>query len=285
MAVLTESRDLPLLSDYPRFVRGHRVGVGVLMCLGLLFGFVWSMGQPATFSATASLVLTPVPKYLSPLSTAIAPPEVTIDTDAQLLRSPAVRTAVARILGTDADMAATHLSVTATPNSNILHVTVKAATARMAADAANAAVRALIDVRSNALGSLQHDQLRQLRHVVHGQAHALARAQAGQVVIPAADDLFIQLLDLKTSLSEVAEARKTPADVVDPAVPPRRHDYPNTEIPIVSGGMIGFLCGLMFGAARDRRLRIRHPLTARLLTRPFDACSGAVTPHEDCQYA
>ena len=71
------------------------------MCLGLLFGFALSMGQPHTFSATASLALTPVPKYLSPLSPAIAPPEVTIDTDAQLLQSRAVRKAIAQVLGTD----------------------------------------------------------------------------------------------------------------------------------------------------------------------------------------
>ena len=55
------------------------------------------------------------------------------------------------------------LSVTASPNSHVLHVTVKASPPSRAADAANAAVAAFVDVRRDALGALRSDQLSQLR--------------------------------------------------------------------------------------------------------------------------
>jgi uncharacterized protein involved in exopolysaccharide biosynthesis len=284
MADLTESSSLPRLSDYPRFVRRHWILIGVLAFLGLQVGLVWSLGQPTTYSATASVALTPVPKYLSPLSPEIAPPEVTIDTDAQLLRSPAVRTAVAQALGTDPDTAAGQLSVTATPISNVLHVTVTAGNPRAAAAAANAAVTELIDVRRNALGSLQLAQQRQLRLVVQAQQHLLADEQSREVVIPAVDDLFTELLTLKTSLQEVTDARRSPAGLVEPAVPPVHHDYPNHQVPIVSGAMLGFLCGVALGAARDHRLRARQRAAEHLPTSPFDARPDAVTPHEDHVY-
>ena len=57
--------------------------------VGLLAGFAWSLQQPSTYSATTSVALTPVPKYVTPSTTELVPPEVTIDTDAQLLRQPA----------------------------------------------------------------------------------------------------------------------------------------------------------------------------------------------------
>jgi uncharacterized protein involved in exopolysaccharide biosynthesis len=286
MADVTGPAGLPLLSDYTRFLRRHRAALAVFSGLGLLVGLVWSMGQSASYSATASLALTPVPKYLAPLSTQIAPPEVTIDTDAQLLHSPEVLEAVATALGTDSDTAATRLSVVATANSHVLHVTVRSGTPRTAADAANAAVDALVDVRRETLGALQRTQLEQLRLVVAAQQHALAEEQARQVVIPTVDDLFTQLLELQTSLDELDEARENPADVVSPAAPPRRTDYPNTEVPIMSGAMLGFLCGWVVSTVRDRdRLRVHGLVAARALTHPFDVRPGVVIRHEDYHHA
>jgi uncharacterized protein involved in exopolysaccharide biosynthesis len=285
MAVLSGPARLPLLSDYPRFARRHRAPIALLACLGLLIGVVLSVTRPVTYSATASLALTPVPKYLAPLSTEIAPPEVTIDTDAQLLRSPAVQTAVAQALGTDADTAGKHVTVSATAVSNVLHVTVTAHSAQKAASAANAAANALIDVRRQDLGSLQGAQLRQLDYLIRNQETLLALEQTRSVIIPSTDnDVFAELANLKASLREVAAARNTPAVVIDPAVPPLHHDYPNTQVPIVSGGMLGFLAGVLIGIARDRRRRVRHHLTAPRLTNPFDVQPDAVTRHEDLHY-
>jgi uncharacterized protein involved in exopolysaccharide biosynthesis len=264
MGFLTEPPGLPLWSDYTRFVRRNRASIGALMGLGLLAGFSWSLLQPATFSATASVALAPVPVYVAGSTTELVPPEVSIDTDAQLLGSPRVLSAVGDALGTDPDVASEHLSVTASPNSHVLHVTVTATSAQLAANAANAAGAAFVDVRRNALGAIGHDQLRQLRLVVSDREDQLVDEQAGEVVIPAYNELFAQLLELRTSLDELEEARRDPAEVVRPAVPPRNADHANTEVPLTSGAMVGLLGGCLLGAGRDRaRLRGQRPASPR----------------------
>ncbi len=63
---LTTPPGLPLLSDYARFAGRHPSLIAGLMLAGILLGFVWSMPQPATYSATASIALAPVPKYVLP---------------------------------------------------------------------------------------------------------------------------------------------------------------------------------------------------------------------------
>ncbi len=227
--------------------------IGALMAVGLLVGLGWSSLQPTTYSSTASVALSPVPKYVLPTGVGLAPPEVSIDTDAQLLHSPQVLEVVGAALGTPADAAREHLSVTASPNSHVLHVTVTATSAPAAAQAANDAVDALVQVRRNTLGSLRLDQLRLLRLWLGGQEDLLAREQSGGVVIPAADDLFVQILELRNGLQELEEARLIPAEVVDPARVPTVPDYSNSEVPITSGAMIGLLAGCLLGARRDRR--------------------------------
>jgi uncharacterized protein involved in exopolysaccharide biosynthesis len=278
MDALTERPGLPLWSDYPRFVRRHRALIVALMCLGLLVGFVWSLGRPTSYSATASVVLAPVPKYVTPSTSEIPPPEVTIDTDAQLLHSPEVLTAVADVLDTDADAAGNHLSVTASPNSHVLHVTVSARTPRAAADAADAAVAAFVKVRRASLGALQADQLRQVRLLISGQQELLAE----DVVVPALDSLSAEVLELSNGLRELEEARRQPAIAIDAAVPPRHADRPNTEVPLTSGAMVGLLCACLLGAVRDRTglLALRRP-RPRFAPPPADDLPAGVHQHED----
>ena len=67
---------------------GTRVLIGVLGGIGLLAGIAWSMQQPSTFSATTSVALAPVPKYVTPSTTELVAPEVTIDTDAPAAPEP-----------------------------------------------------------------------------------------------------------------------------------------------------------------------------------------------------
>lgn len=254
MAVMTAAPGLPLWSDYRRFVRRHRAAIGSLMSLGLLLGLVWSWGQQPTYSATAAVVLAPVPKYVSPSTTALAPPEVTIDTDAQLLQSSRVQSAVADVLGTDPAAAADHLSVTAAPHSHLLNVTVSAGSPAAAADAANAAVDALVRVRRATLGSIQLGQVRQLRLFVSNQ-QALVSATT---VVSVYDAPSARVRQLSTALRELEDARHAPAEAVSPATPPRHADHANTEVPLTSGAMVGLLCGCLLGAARDRAAPARR---------------------------
>ncbi len=284
---MTSTRGLPLWSDHTAFARRHARWILVLLVAGLTSGVAWALLQPATFSATASVALSPVPKYLTSSIVDIAAPEVTIDTDAQLLRSPEVLGAVGDILGTTAAEAGTRLSMTASPNSHVLHVTVRSSSPDLAAAAADGAVAAFTGVRRNALGALRHDQLRQLRQLLVDQEKLLAREQSKRLVISSTDQLFDDVLGLQTALDELLLARSKPAQVVRAADPPVRADYSNTEVPVVSGAMLGLLGACLLGAGRDRLQHLRrkpapsaHP--SQLSGRPWPV---TITLREDAHHA
>lgn len=243
---------LPPWSDYPAFVRRHRALLGALVAVGLLAGFGWSLGRPPSYSATASVVLTPVPKYVTASTIELVAPAVTIDTDAQLLRSPPVLGAVADAAGVPVGSAAEHIGVTASPRTRVLHVTVSASSPGAAAAGADAAVAALGEVRREVLGSLADDQVRRLQGLVREHEQDLASTRADEVVVPAYDDLTAQLLELDAGLAQLEEGRDRPLEAITPAEAPQRADYANTEVPLVSGAMLGLLVGCLAGAASDR---------------------------------
>lgn len=261
MAALTQDPGLPLWSDHTGFLRRHRLRVAVLMSIGLLTGLAWATMQPPTYSATASVALAQVPVYVMRSTNELVPPEVSIDTDAQLLHSPVVLGAVAEALGVDEAAAGDPLSVTASPNSHVLHLTVASTSARRAADAANAAAAALIEVRRQTLGAFRLEELRQLRLLISTQEQLLAKEQSRRLVISANDELFATILELRTSLYELEEARLQPGDVVGSARPPIVPDHANAEVPVTSGALLGLLAGCLLGCARDRiRLAGRLPV-------------------------
>src|SRR5262245_12748871 len=113
MGVLNSAPGLPLWSDYTRFARRHIALIGALMFVGGCLGVAWAMQQPRTYSATSSVAMQPVPKYVTPSTTELVAPEVTVDTDAQLLQSPKVLDAMAAALGTTPDEALGRLLVSA----------------------------------------------------------------------------------------------------------------------------------------------------------------------------
>jgi uncharacterized protein involved in exopolysaccharide biosynthesis len=189
-------------------------------------------------------------------------------------------------LGTDAERASEHLSVTASPHSHVIHVTVTGPSADEAARAADAAGAAFVDVRRDTLGALWKDQLRQLRTVIRDQEQLLAQEQTSRLVTSSYDDSFAQILRLRASLDELEEARTQPAEVVRPAEPPTSPDHANTEVPVTSGAMVGLLAGCLLGAARDRVPRRRHqPLSPGTHPRAPGDLPDDTTRHEDSHHA
>jgi uncharacterized protein involved in exopolysaccharide biosynthesis len=285
MAVVTQPSGLPLWSDYSRFARRYAVLIGALVAIGFVAGVAWSMQAQSTYSATTSIALTPVPKYVTPSTTELVPPEVTIDTDAQLLQSPKVLGAIGAALGTDNDVAAERLSLSASPNSHVLHVTVKSTSAARAAAAANAAVIALVDVRRETLGALRQDQLSQLQLLVATNERELAKEQTTGLVILSTDDLFGQIQQLRAGLDELEDARREPVVILESATTPRRPDYANSEVPVVSGAMLGLLAGCIVGAGRDRfGLLAKRTAFVHNHRRPSGRLPVTATLHEDTHH-
>ena len=123
-----------------------------------------------------------MPKYVT-TPNELLPPEVTIDTDAQLLNSPQVASAIADTLDIDPVGVEQRVSVTASANTHVLHVTVTSGSRTRAADAANAAAAAFIDVRRDTLGALSDSQVNQVRIMLAGQEELLNSTQSRRLVI------------------------------------------------------------------------------------------------------
>lgn len=264
MGAVTSRPGLPLWSDHTAFLRRHRALLGLTVVVGLLAGLAWSMNQPSSFAATASVALAPVPVYIAASTDELVPPEVSVDTDAQLLRSGPVLDALAAALDLDPDEAEQRLVVTASANTHVLHVTVSADTPERAADAANAAVTALSDVRRQTLGALDEDQLRYLRMVLGNHEVGAEDDDGEPILIPMEDEQFARIVGVRASIDELDEARAAPLEVVRPAVAPRHAQYANTEVALTSGALLGLLCGCLLGAARDRWRPPDRPGTASL---------------------
>ena len=238
------------------------------MAPGLLAGFGWSLLQPSTYSATASVALTPVPIYVTAVDRrAASRPRSASTPTPSCSSSPQVLRGVGDALGTDAEPAVEHLSrhrVTQQPRSprdrdgRLPHA--------RPPTPPNAAVAAFIDVRRDALGALASDQLRQLRLLVTDQEDA-AGPGAGQPARRSRPPTTCspRLLELRTGLDELEEARSEPARVVRPACRPRAPDYANTEVPIDLG--------------RDARAARRLP--ARRRPRPPPAPWTTTRPHSE----
>lgn len=278
MVDVTARPGLPLWSDRLRFLRRHRAVVEASIALGILAGMALALGQPATWSSTSSVALTPVPVYVKVASEDLVPPEVSIDTDAQLLGSPEVMGAIGRELGIDPADAADHLSVSASPQTHVLHITVSGPSAASAQAATASAVQAFVALRGEVLGSLAEAQVQSLRLALDAREDELADVTGRRLVLDD-DELMQEVLDLRAALEEIEDARVQPADVIDPADVPRKVDYPNREVPVVSGAGLGLLAGLLVGAARDRMGTRGPPRRPRFRDRP------STTIHEDLHHA
>lgn len=278
---MTGRAGLPLWSDHLRFLRRHRALVEASVALGLVVGVAVSLAQPATWSSTASVALSPVPVYVKISSEDLVPPEVSIDTDAQLLGSPQVMGAIARELGIDPEDAGDHLAVSASPQTHVLHLTVSGPSAASAQAATASAVKAFVTLRGEVLGALAEDQVQALRLALGARERELADVRGRRLVLDD-DELMQEVVDLQTALDELEDARTQPADVIDPADLARTVDYPNREVPVVSGAGLGLLAGLLLGAARDR-VGTRSP--PRRPRGPHRHDHPSTTSHEDLHHA
>lgn len=110
----------------------------VLILVGTAAGWWWHQLRPTPYTATASVWLPEPPRYPSPGYV-----RTNVDTDAQLVASTAVRSAATTASGRPPIEVADNLTVTATPNTRILHL-------RFTAPAADAA-RAGVDAAATAL--------------------------------------------------------------------------------------------------------------------------------------
>ncbi len=137
-----------LLSSYGGLVRRHAASLAALAILGAMAGAVFQAGRETPSVATQSILLPSVQ------SASGAEPPVTVDTDAQLITSDPVLSAVAKVAPTGLSRAeiADRLTISATPNTRILHVAFAASSPSRAIAGVEAATTAFLNLRSELTG-------------------------------------------------------------------------------------------------------------------------------------
>lgn len=142
-------------------VRAHPVLIAIVTLVAVLAGVAWSSMREPTYSASAQVLVTPIPEAERslpqlPLLRASSDRTRIVQTAASLLDSPAAASLAARRLGGDWTGARVDGIVDVLPvgDSDVLAVTAKAADAAVAARVANAYADAALHVRARELAPL-----------------------------------------------------------------------------------------------------------------------------------
>jgi hypothetical protein len=247
----------PELAHYLGFARRHGRMLAGCAVVGLLCGAGWEAWQPPVYTATASVLLTPVPGYVDTDPTGREPRTVTIDTDALLVRSATPAAAVARALGQGRAQTEAALGLSAPALTEVLLISYTDRDPRDARLGAAVAARTLIAARREFLGALQPGQIARLQLEVTRRAAELEELEASGGSRTRRDDLAEALATLRSRLTQLYAARRTPGEVLQAPRLPSAPDPTDPEVPLTSGLLLGLLLGCGAGVLREAGQRRR----------------------------
>jgi hypothetical protein len=252
--------DEPTLRDYSSLLREHRVALVVLTVAGALSGAALAQHTIGrSHVAVATIYLPPGPQY-----GATNQADTTLDTIAQFASSGSTLDALHKAVGPDVPVHPSRLTVTATPNTRILHVSYVDRSARTADTIVTTAAKSVIALRQADLQLHRQQVINQLE----GSAQALKVAvhtadQAADVIGAdrASRPLTFELIAQAGHVQRVlAQATQLPIDagtITDGVV-----DHVNRDgwsVDVTSGLALGFLLwALLATARRSASPRIRH---------------------------
>ena len=236
---------MPTLELYVGFVRRHALLLLVTMAAGLAGGLLLNQMHPATFTARASVLLAPLPTYAETDPT-VDPRQVTIDTDAQLVRSQSTLARVANATDTTVATVGTHLSVSAQPLTRVLHIDFTSTDPRRAARGAQVAAEHVLALRASVLPGAPKENLEYVREALAAIRDEI-QAQEGS----APDGLLqLRLTQMREFLRSIVHSTHATGEVLTRAATPTGRDSANREVAPASGVMLGLLAGVMIGAGR-----------------------------------
>jgi succinoglycan biosynthesis transport protein ExoP len=244
--------------------------VALLLVIGAGLGYLASTQQPATYTATATVLVQPA------AGNPYAPGDrgqnlANLGTEAQLVSSDAVAQLAKTALRSNASVAALveQLSVNNPPNSQVIEIGYSDITPVAARNGANAfanaylvarerraaqSVQAQINNLTNALKANQSALQRNVNALSKTAAGTPARALAQQRV----DAATAEASKLESQISDLRLFQGDPGQVLSPAtVPTGAAGLPGWIMPVAGAGL-GLLLGLVFAIWRslnDRKLR------------------------------
>jgi hypothetical protein len=210
--------DEPYLAQYSASLRRHWRPVIALVMVGVVVGLAFAFRAGATYQATESIYLAEDPTY-----PALAPPTETLDSIARSASSGVALTAMQRAVGPQVAVYRKRLSVTATPNSRVLHVTYAGRDPKVARTLASAAAAATLRMREVDLQVTQQQVITGLTQQVAAINTAIkdVQAAADRADQPAAvraqlSGLHVQLRNTGVELATTTHTALDPGRVLGP---------------------------------------------------------------------
>lgn len=247
------------LGDYVQFARRNIVLITIFVLLGLAGGAYVQLQSHKSFTATASVLLAPVPTYVSLVASGPAPSQITIDTDARLLRYEQTLNRVAAATGEDRATVAKRLNVTAPTSTRVLKVSYTAPDRYAATVGAATAAAALLDTRRELLSSLQSDQIDRLTETIRETQADIDKLSGNVIGAVHRQELLAQIAVLTDRRDSLAAARLKPGEIIAAPSPPPTSDRTYPSLPIGSGAMVGLLIGIALSIVHDGLRSQRSP--------------------------
>ncbi|WP_150251849.1 lipopolysaccharide biosynthesis protein [Nocardiopsis deserti] len=254
----------PELREYTALLRRRRrfVGAGVLGGLALAAAAV--IGLPAAYTSVSAVQVQPsgMAEFTGERSGRLAG-DVNLDTEAQVLLSDRVSSAVAESLGAGGGTAPSvedlreRVDVSVPPNSSVLEISYSAGSPEAARAGTQAYADAYLELRRERIDGLIDSHLEALRGEQEARYEALAEA-AGESADPGADArveaLRAEITELGNGISPLSALAETvePGRVITPAGLPERASSPLPALWLVGGAALGLLAGLLAAVVRDR---------------------------------
>src|SRR5215467_1545335 len=257
-------------ADYIGVLRRRWWIIVACACVGLVGAFAYVTVAPKSYTATASVNVTPT---AADQTNAVAGSRtsgatVNLDTQSQVVTSTAVATLAGQTLHSTLTpfKLAAQVNVTVPPNSSILDITCTASTATGAADCANDFAKAYLQNRHSSAVDYVNAQLKTLQTQVSQLNSAIAALGTKINTLPknspqrAADSA--QRLSDKSKLNKLTQeyattngqlANTNGGAVNNVATPPGKPSSPKKSLIIPSGLVVGLLIGLILAFLVDRR--------------------------------
>lgn len=233
----------------------------VVLLLGLAALYVFNL--PSTYTATAVVLLSPAPgSPLTPEAASGSAVQMTValETEAQLLRTPAVADVVEANVGREIPASGEILSVSVPSNTQMLEVSFTSDSPERAQEGAESFAEGYLEYRDGRAKSLQETRIERLREQIEEADANLRRAisessgdessgYASQEV-----QLFVdRLAQLNNSLSAAESVSVFPGSVISAAEQPKNSNELPGWLILSAATVIGLGVGLVLALIREWR--------------------------------
>jgi Capsular polysaccharide biosynthesis protein len=258
-------------SPFVSLLGRHRLLTGLCVLAGMLGGALVYAVVPATYTATAQVLVTPT--GVQDQTNQLGPRQrenLNLDTEAQIAQSAVVAGRAAEKLGIkDIDELRRHVTINVPPNSAILSFSFTASSPSAAAAGAQAFATAYLANREATAAQTLAAQQKLLAAAIREADKDLAAVTASLPTLAKGSAehmtatrrqtmLNRQIASLTARADTLKTVAVTPGTVISPARPPDAPTGPGLPLFVGSGLFLGLLVGSGAAVYRDGRSRAAH---------------------------